>query len=109
VELVGGLATLLLAGFVAFQLLAVGYAAVMADHAAESAALAMANGHDPAAAARTAVPGWPGPALRVVRLRDRVRVTLRPPSPLRFLARRLAITGQAAVRPRAADPGKRGA
>jgi len=101
VELVGGLAALLLVGLVAFQLLAVGYAAVMADHAAESAALALANGHDPEAAARGAVPRWPGKGLRVARAGARMRVTLVPPSPLGFLRRRLAVTGEAAVRPRA--------
>jgi hypothetical protein len=89
----------LLSGLVAFQLLAVGYGAVMADHAAEAAALALANGHDPEAAVRSAVPGWPGSATRVARAGGRVTVTLTAPSPLRFLRDRLAVTGEATVRP----------
>jgi hypothetical protein len=89
----------LLSALVAFQLLAVGYGLVMADHAAEAAALALANGHDAEAAARAAVPGWPRPALRVASARGRVSVTLVVPSPLRFLRERLAITGEAVVRP----------
>ena len=100
IELVGGLAVVLLSGLVAFQLLAVGYGAVMADHAAEAAALALANGHDPEAAVRSAVPGWPRGALRVAPARGgRVTVTLRAPSPFGFLRDRLALTGEAAVRP----------
>jgi hypothetical protein len=99
VELVGGLGIVLLSGLVAFQLLAVGYGLVMADHAAEAAALALANGHDAGEAARAAVPGWPRPALRVASSGGRVRVTLVVPSPLRFLRERLAITGEAVVRP----------
>ena len=98
VELVGGLAALLLLALVGFQLLAVGYGAVMADHAAEAAALALANGSDPDEAARAAVPGWPKDALRVRSAPDRVEVTLLPPSPLSFLRGRLAVTGEAAVR-----------
>jgi hypothetical protein len=100
VELVAGLVILLLAGLIAFQLLAVGYAVVMADHGAEAAALALANGHDPAAAARSAVPGWPRSALRVARTGGHVSVELLPPSPLGFLRGRLAVTGDATVRPR---------
>jgi hypothetical protein len=99
VELVGGAVALLFVSFVGFQLLAFGYGAVMADHAAEAAALALANGDDPARAADAAVPGWPKNALRVRSAPRRVEVTLLPPSPLSFLRGRLAVTGDAAVRP----------
>jgi len=95
VELVGTLDALALAALVAFQLLAAGYAAVMADHAAEAAALALANGRDPGGAARAAVPGWPRSALRVRSDGRRVAVELTPPSPLRFLRERLRLTGEA--------------
>jgi hypothetical protein len=98
VELVGGAVALLLAGLVAFQLLAAGYAVVMADHAAEAAALALANERSATDAARAAVPGWPRSATRVRTGGDRVFVTLVPPSPFRFLGDRLAATGEAAVR-----------
>jgi hypothetical protein len=100
VELAGGIAALLLLALVGFQLLSVGYGAVMADHAAEAGALALAVGNDPERAARDAVPGWPKHALRVRSALDRVRVTLLPPTPLSFLRGRLAVTGEAAVRQR---------
>jgi hypothetical protein len=100
VELAGGVAAVLLLALVGFQLLAVGYGAVMADHAAEAAALALAAGGDPDEAAATAVPGWPRDALRVRRALNRVEVTLLPPTVLSFLRDRLAVTGEAAVRQR---------
>jgi hypothetical protein len=100
VELAAGTAVLLLVALVGFQLLAVGYGAVMADHAAEAAALALANGDAPGTAARAAIPGWPKDALRVRSAADRVEVTLVPPTPLIFLRGRLAVTGDAAVRTR---------
>jgi hypothetical protein len=98
VELVGGALGLLLAGLVAFQLLAAGYGVVMADHAAEAAALALANERSAADAARGAVPGWPRTRVRVRTRGDHVFVTLVPPSPLRLLGDRLSTTGAAAVR-----------
>src|SRR5207247_5612121 len=51
-ELVAGGAAVLLFGLIGLQLVAVGSGAVMADHAAEAAALALANGREPEAAAR---------------------------------------------------------
>lgn len=95
VELVGTLGAVALVALVAFQLLAAGYAAVMADHAAEAAALALANDREPGDAARAAVPGWPRSALRVRSNGRRVAVELTPPSPLRFLRDRLRLTGEA--------------
>ena len=103
VELVAGALGVLLAGLVAFQLLAAGYAAVMAGHAAEAAALALANGREPSEAARSAVPGWPRGAARIRTRGGRVYVTLVPPSPLRFLRTRLSVTGEAAVRTRSGN------
>jgi hypothetical protein len=103
-----GQAIVLLSGLVAFQLLAVGYGLVMADHAAEAAALALANGHDPEAAVRSAVPGWPRAALGVAHARGRVSVTLFVPSPLHFLRERLVVSGEAAVRLPAGTAGRSG-
>jgi hypothetical protein len=100
VELTGGVVAVLLLALVGFQLLAVGYGAVMADHAAEAAALALAVGRDPEDAAGAAVPGWPEDALRVRSALNRVEVTLLPPTVLSFLRGRLAVTGEAAVRQR---------
>jgi hypothetical protein len=98
VELVGGAVGLMLVALVAFQLLAAGYAVVMADHAAEAAALALVNGRTASDAALSAVPGWPRDAARVRTRGSRVYVTLVPPSPLRLLRDRLTVTGDAAVR-----------
>jgi hypothetical protein len=106
VELLGGAVAVLLLGLVGFQLLAVGYAAVMADHAAEAAALALANGADPGEAAAGAVPGWPRRAMRLRREDGRLRLTLLAPSPLRFLRERLAIRSEAVVRPRPGPPAR---
>lgn len=98
VEVVGGAVALLIAGWVGFQLLGAGYAAVMCGHAVEAAALAAANGKDARAAAQAAVPGWPDRAIDVHRRGGRVRVTLRPPSLFGLLDHKLAITSEAAVR-----------
>ena len=98
VELLGGAAVVFLVALVGFQLLAIGYGAVMADHAAEAAALALANGRQPEQAARAAVPGWPHRAMSVQSTGGQVRVTLVPPSPLAFLRERLVVSGEAAVR-----------
>jgi hypothetical protein len=98
VEAIAGVAIVLLAGLVGFQLLAVGYAAVMADHAAEAGALAIANGSDPDEAAAASVPGWPRAAIETRPAGGRIFVTLVPPSPLRFLRQRLSIRAEAAVR-----------
>jgi hypothetical protein len=98
-ELVAVAAALLLASLIAFQLLAAGYAAVMADHAAEAAALALVNRKPAADAAADAVPGWPRSAMLVRRERGTVVVTLLPPSALRALRGRIAITGRASVLP----------
>jgi hypothetical protein len=104
VELVGAAAAILLAGLIGFQILAAGYAVVMADHAAEAAAVALVNGGEPLEAARAAIPGWPSRSLRMSSDRGRIAVTLFPPSPLRILGDRLAVTGEAAVR----EPAKAG-
>ena len=96
-EVVAYLPALLLTGLLCFQLLAVGYAAVLADHAAEAGALAVANGQDPQAAARDAVPGWSRAHLTTRSDASRVRVELRPPSPLRYVAKRLIVVATASV------------
>ena len=97
IELLGGLPALLILGLVIFQLLAVGYAAVLAGNAAEAGALAIAGGGDARAAARDAVPGWSHARMRVTSNRDSVEVEMRPPSPIDALSRRFAIRAQAAV------------
>ena len=100
VELLGGLPALLLAGLLAFQLLAVGYSLTLVDGAAESAALALAAGRSPARAARAALPGWARSRVGVVTRGGEVTVELRPPSPIPALARRLAVSSSAWARPK---------
>jgi hypothetical protein len=98
VELLAGLPALLLCGLLAMQLLAVGYSVTLADGAAEAAALAAAAGRSPAPAARASLPGWARGRMRVDLQGGRVKVVLRPPSPIAALARRLAIESSAWVR-----------
>ena len=100
VELVAALPALFLAGLLALQLLATGYALTLADGAAEAGALALAAGRPAAAAARAAVPDWAEDEVEVSVRGGNVTVRLRPPSPLPALADRLAVTSHAAVRPK---------
>jgi hypothetical protein len=100
VELLGGAPALLLLGLVVLQLLAVGYASILAGNAAEAGALALAAGRDAGAGARAALPGWSRARARVTVAGGSVRVRLRPPSPLRALSRRFVVSGVAAVEAR---------
>ena len=97
VELLGAVPAMLALGLALLQLLAVGYSAVLSGTAAEGGALALAGGGDPKAGARESLPGWSRSRARVAVSGGTVRVRLRPPSPLRVLARRLEVTGQASV------------
>jgi hypothetical protein len=100
VELLGTLPVVLLLGLVLLQLLAVGYASVLAGNAAESAALAVAGGGEALAAARDAVPGWSRAGMAVRVRGGQVEVRMRPPSALSALARQLEVHAKAAVRAR---------
>lgn len=84
-------------GLVLLQLLAVGYASVLAGAAAEAGALALAGGRDPKAGVRESLPGWSRARARVAVSGGTVRVSLRPPSPLAVVSRRLEVTGHAFV------------
>ncbi len=99
VELVAALPALLLAALVALQLLAAGYAMTLADGAAEAGALALASGGSAADAARAALPGWAEDDVDVAVRGGEVTVRLRPPSPFRAVADRLAVSSTAAARP----------
>jgi len=100
VELIAALPVLLLAGLVALQLLATGYALTLADGAAEAGALALASGRPAVEAARGAVPGWAQDDVAVTVRGGRVTVRVRPPSPLPALADRLAVSSSARARPK---------
>lgn len=97
VELVAATPALLVLALVVFQLLAVGYSAVLAGNAAEAGALALAGGADPRAAARGAVPGWSRAGMSVSVGGRGVRVAMRPPSPLAVIGRRLEVHARAAI------------
>jgi hypothetical protein len=84
-------------GLVCFQLLAVGYAAVLAGNAAEAGALAAAGGADARDAAKAAVPGWQRARMKVDVDRERVSVRMRPPSPLDRVEDALEVDASAAV------------
>lgn len=100
VELVAALPTLVLAGLLALQLLATGYALTLADGAAEAGALALASGRPAIAAARDSLPGWAAEDVEVSVHGGRVTVRLRPPSPLPAVAERLVVSTTAAARPK---------
>ena len=97
-ELLAGVPALLLAGLVALQLLATGYSLTLADGATEAGAMALAAGRPAAPAVRDALPGWARDRVDVGVDGDRITVTLRPPSPLDALARRLEVSSSAWVR-----------
>jgi hypothetical protein len=80
-----------------FQLLAVGYASVLAGNAAEAGALALAGGADAREGARQALPGWSEARARVEVDGGRVEVHLQPPSPLKALAEGLEVSAAATV------------
>lgn len=84
-------------GLAILQLLAVGYASVLAGNAAEAGALALAAGTDARAGAKQALPGWSRARARVEVDSGRVEVHLRPPSPLKALADGLEVTATATV------------
>jgi hypothetical protein len=101
VELLAGIPALLLAGLVALQLLATGYSLTLADGAAEAGALARAVGRPAPPAVREALPGWARDRVKVRVAGGRVRVRLLPPSLMRAVAERLAVSSSAwARRPR---------
>lgn len=103
VELVAGLPLLLLAAFVALQLLAAGHALTLADGAAEAGAIALVSGGSAKQAARAALPGWARGRAEVEVAGGRVTVRVRPPSPLPAVAERLEVASSAAVREAGAE------
>jgi hypothetical protein len=99
VELIAGLPALALAAAIALQLLLVGYTLTIADGAAEAGALAGASGQDARDAARGALPAWARGRSTVRADGGRVRVEVRPPSPVPDLADALSVSSEAWSRP----------
>ncbi len=98
-ELVAGIPFLLLAGLIALQLLAVGYAQTLADGAAEAGAIAAADGRNPLEAARAALPGWAAGRIDVAAAAGEVRVDLEPPALLPGLGGHLGVASAAFASP----------
>jgi Flp pilus assembly protein TadG len=97
VELLAAVPVVLLIALVTAQVMAVGYASVLAGNAAEAGALALAGGGDAREAARAALPGWSRARGQVAVTGGEVTVRLRPPTLLRALARRLELSAEARV------------
>lgn len=97
VELLCMLPLLLVVALGAAQLLAVGYASVLAGNAAEAGALSLAGGGDGRSAAHAALPGWSRASAEVSRSGGEVRVSLHPPALITALARELEVSATAAV------------
>jgi hypothetical protein len=89
VELLGILPLALLIALAIAQVLAAGSARELAGNAAEAGAAALLQGADPAAAARTALPGWSRDRATVQITGRRVEVRLRPRTVIPLLANRL--------------------
>src|SRR4051812_43590667 len=98
VEMMGALPVVLLLGLVVLQLLAVGYASVIAGQAAESAALALAGGGDAEEAARAAVPGWSRTRMQIEVRGGRVTGSMRRRAAIDAVARKLEVHAGAEVR-----------
>jgi hypothetical protein len=99
IEAVCGIAVLILAALLCFQLLAAGYTMTVVDGAAEAGAVALVRGRPVEPAVRKALPGWARSRVSVSRLGERVTVRVRPPSPLASLADRLSVTSTAVAKP----------
>lgn len=97
VEAIALVPVLVAVGLGVLQLLAVGYASVLAGNATEAGALALAAGGDARAAAKEALPGWTEARARIEVDAGRVEVRLRPPSPIRALGERLEVSADARV------------
>ncbi len=99
VEAVAGIAALMLAGLLCFQLLAAGYTSTIADGAAAAGAVALIRGEPVEPAVREALPGWARERVTVSQVGARVRVHLRPPSLFPSMGDALATSAEAGGKP----------
>jgi hypothetical protein len=97
VETVALVPAMVAVGLGLLQLLAVGYAGVLAGSAAEAGALALANGVDARTGVHEALPGWSRDRTRIDVTGGRVEVRLRPPSVLDALSEELEVHAAAEV------------
>lgn len=99
VELVALLPLVVAVALALLQALAAGQARELAGHAAQSAAVAIAQGSDGAVAARAALPGWARSRVEVAVHGTRVRVRVTPRVLLPGLGERLVGTATADAGP----------
>lgn len=97
VELLGAVPVVIALGVALSQLLATGYAALLAANAAEAGALALAANADAERSVRGALPGWSRAGASVRVRAGRITVRLRPPSFLPGIGRALEVTSTASV------------
>ena len=95
VELVALLPLLVAVALAILQALAAGVALELAGHAAQSGAVALAEGRDGAAAARASLPGWARSRVRVELNGTQLRVHVTPPSPIPGIGERLTASATA--------------
>jgi hypothetical protein len=100
VELVAVLPVATAVALAAAQVLAAGWSAELAGHAAEAGAIALGREEDPRAAARDALPGWSRDRVGVRISGRSVRVRLPPPTFVPGLAGALTATAHADAGPR---------
>jgi len=99
VELIALLPVVVAVALAVLQALAAGIAPELAGHAAQSGAVAIAEGRDGATAARAALPGWARSRVVVEVHGTAVRVRVTPPSLLPGIGARLAATAAADAGP----------
>jgi hypothetical protein len=99
IELLGAIPLLSIVVLACAQLLAAGAARISASSAANAAAMALLQGGDAVAAARSAAPGWAHPRIAVHVTGRRARVRLTPPSLVPGLSGLLARTEEADAGP----------
>jgi hypothetical protein len=95
IELLATVPALVTGAVIALQLAITGYSLHLADGAAEAAALAVAAGTDPVAAATAAMPGWAADGLDVSVEESRVEVSVRPPAPHPSISAALEVSAAA--------------
>jgi hypothetical protein len=98
VEVVAAVPAILLVGLLCLQLLATGYAASVADGAAEAGAIAVAAGLPAEDAATAALPRWARDRASIETDGARLTVTVEPLSPLAPLAHALEVSSTAWAR-----------
>ena len=98
VELLATVPAMVLGAVIALQLAITGYSLHLADGAAEAAALAVAAGTDPRAAAAAAMPGWAADGLAVSLDGGQVEVSVRPPAPHGSISEALEVSARAWAR-----------